>query len=230
MAPTATAAPSWPAIPYAGWRGTCETLRRWTQVVGKIRLGCCPPINHWWHTTLAVTPRGLGTGAMPCGGTTFAIDFDFVGHRLLIALDDGRLAEVRLRPMAVAEFHREVFAALGGLGVALRIDPAPQETSDAIPLDQDRVHADYDAEAVERFHHALTGAAAALWRFRSGFRGKCSPVHFFWGSFDLAVTRFSGRRAPPHPGGVPNLSDRVVREAYSHEVHSVGFWPGGGGR
>ncbi|MCW5890991.1 MAG: hypothetical protein KIT14_10615 [bacterium] len=218
----------WPALPLAAWQDTCATLHRWLQVVGKIRLVQTPWINHSWHVTLYPTVRGLTTSPMPYGTGTFQIDFDFFDHRLIVATSDGAVRTVALRPMAVADFYAAVFAALGELGIAVHIHPVPNELPDATPLDVDRVHAAYDPEYARRFWRVLAQSARVFTAFRARYLGKCSPVHFFWGSNDLAVTRFSGRTAPPHPGGVPHLPDVVAREAYSHEVSSAGFWPGGG--
>jgi hypothetical protein len=219
---------AWPELPYAAWKETCATLQLWTQIVGKIRLARAPWLNHSWHVTLYVTPRGLTTSAIPDGLGSFEIAFDFIVHRLTIATSAGARAEIALAPKTVADFLAEVMAALGTLGIQVRISDFPCEIPDAIPFSRDRSHASYDADAARRFWCVLAQADRVLKQFRTGFIGKCSPVHFFWGSFDLAVTRFSGRPAPLHPGGVPGLSDEVVREAYSHEVSSAGFWPGGG--
>jgi uncharacterized protein DUF5996 len=219
----------WPELPADAWRGTRETLHLMTQIVGKIRLALTPWQNHSWHVPLYVTARGLTTSPIPDRGRTFQIDFDFIDHVLWIRTSDGHYRQVMLRPIAVAEFYEETMSALEQLGIEVSIHTMPNEIADAIPFDQDATHASYDEHAVRRFWHVLLSANEVLSRFRSGFLGKASPVHFFWGSFDLAVTRFSGRSAPPHPGGVPNLPDDVAREAYSHEVSSAGFWPGGGG-
>lgn len=216
----------WPELNYADWRATLETLHMWTQIVGKCRLVQSPWVNHSWHVPLYVTPRGLTTTAVPYGQRTFQIDFDFVAHALVIQSSDGRTTSLALAPRTVADFYRELIDALAQLGFRLTINTTPNEVVDPIPFDQDRVHATYDAAQATRFWQALVHADRVMKAFRAGFVGKCSPVHFFWGSFDLAVTRFSGRRAPEHPGGVPNLPDWVVREAYSHEVSSCGFWPG----
>ncbi|HJV51400.1 MAG TPA: DUF5996 family protein [Noviherbaspirillum sp.] len=220
---------AWPSLPYAEWKDTCATLHRWTQIVGKIRLESLPWINHAWHVPLYVTARGLTTSLMPYGEQSFQIDFDFVEHRLLVQTFDGAVAAFELRPRSVAAFYRELFAALGRLGIDVPIHAVPNEVVDAIPFAQDDTHASYDAGYANRFWRVLLQADRVLTAFRARYIGKCSPVHFFWGSFDLAVTRFSGRPAPPHPGGVPNCPDWVVREAYSHEVSSCGFWPGGEG-
>lgn len=218
----------WPALPYAAWQDTCATLHLWTQVVGKIRLKRTPWLNHSWHVALYVGARGLTTGPIPAGTRTVQIDFDFIDHALLIATNDGQIRQLILQPMAVADFYAEVMIALEELDLATAINPMPCEIVGAIPFDQDRTHASYDRDAVGCFWRVLVSTHEVLMHFRSGFLGKVSPVHFFWGSFDLAVTRFSGRRAPRHPGGIPHLADAVVREAYSHEVSSAGFWPGGG--
>lgn len=220
----------WPELIYGEWKDTLDTVHRWTQIVGKIRMKQEPMLNHWWHVPLYVTARGLTTSVMPYrGGRSFAIDFDFVDHTLRIDGCDGERATFRLEPMTVAAFYHRVMDELRGLDFHVRIGTKPSEIADTTPFDQDTVHASYDAEAVERFWRALLQADRLCKVFRSGFAGKASPVHFFWGSFDLAVTRFSGRAAPPHPGGIPNLPDWVTREAYSREEHSVGFWPGGPG-
>jgi hypothetical protein len=219
----------WPELSADAWRDTRTSLHLMTQIVGKIRLALTPWQNHSWHVTLYVTARGLTTSPIPDRGRTFQIDFDFIDHVLWIRTSDGHYRQVMLRPIAVAEFYEETMSALEQLGIAVSIRTMPNEIADAIAFEKDTVHAAYDEHAVRRFWHVLLSANEVMSRFRSGFLGKASPVHFFWGSFDLAVTRFSGRSAPPHPGGVPNLPDDVAREAYSHEVSSAGFWPGGGG-
>ena len=219
---------AWPALPFAAWRDTCATLQLWTQVVGKVRLAQTPWLNHSWHVPLYVTARGLTTSPIPHRHRIFQIDFDFIDHRLRIDSSDGAQRQLSLQPQSVADFHSAVMRALADIGIEVTIDRMPNEIAGAIPFDEDREHASYDAVYAQRFWRILVQADRVLKAFRTGFIGKASPVHFFWGSFDLAVTRFSGRRAPPHPGGVPNLADAVVREAYSHEVSSVGFWPGGG--
>jgi hypothetical protein len=216
----------WPELPFDQWQATYATLHRWTQIVGKIRLGTMPWINHSWHVTLYVTARGLTTSAMSWGGSSFQIDFDFIDHRLLIGASDGNVRALALRPRSVADFYRELMATLGELGIDVVIYPRPCELEDATPFADDEKHASYDPEGANRLWRVLVQAGRVFTDFRSRFLGKCSPVHFFWGSFDMAVTRFSGRPAPPHPGGVPHLADRVVREAYSHELSSAGFWPG----
>ena len=217
----------WPVLEYDEWRDTQATLHRWTQIVGKIRLMQTPWVNHSWHVPLYLTARGLTTSPISYGSRLFSIEFDFVDHQLRIDTTDGRTETLRLAHRAVADFYQELFARLKALGLEISIRTTPNEIPDATPLDQDWKHATYDAEQATRFWHALAQSDRVFKVFRSRFVGKCSPVHFFWGSFDLAVTRFSGRRAPPHPGGVPNLPDWVAREAYSHEVSSCGFWPGG---
>jgi hypothetical protein len=216
----------WPPLPFDAWRDTWATLHLWSQVVGKVRLVQSPWTNHSWHVPLYGTPRGLTTSAMPHGVRSFAIDFDFIAHELRIETSDGDTRRIPLRPQSVAEFHAAVMAALEALGVPVRIRTMPTEIPEAIPFEQDDTHAAYDRDAAARFWRALLQADRVLRVFRARFVGKCSPVHFFWGSFDLAVTRFSGRPAPAHPGGVPHMPDWVAREAYSHEVSSVGFWPG----
>jgi Family of unknown function (DUF5996) len=218
----------WPELPFSAWKDTAATLQLWTQIVGKVRLALTPWLNHSWHVTLYVTARGLSTGPMPLADRELQIDFDFLDHVLWLRLSDGQFRQHMLRPMPVAEFYTEVMAALRALGADVRINEMPNEIADAVRFSEDTVHASYDAAAVARFHRVLLSCHDVFTHFRTGFLGKSSPVHFFWGSFDLAVTRFSGRRAPQHPGGVPNLPDTVAREAYSHEVSSAGFWPGGG--
>jgi hypothetical protein len=217
---------AWPALPYEGWRDTCATLHRWTQIVGKVRLARTPWVNHSWHVTLYVTSRGLGTSPIPYGERSFEIDFDLLAHRLLMRASDGAERSLALRPRSVADFYRDVLSNLAALGLEVDIDRTPNEVEDATPLDEDRKHASYHPDAARRFFQALVQADRVFKRFRSRFLGKVSPVQFFWGSFDLAVTRFSGRRAPTHPGGIPHLPDWITREAYSHEVSSAGFWPG----
>ncbi len=223
--PTAPAAREelWPALPLAAWRDTCQTVHMWTQIVGKIRLALAPPVNHWWHVALYVGPRGLTTSAIPYRGRPFEMRFDFLDHNLVIETCEGHILRVGLYPRTVADFYREVLSALHNLNIDVKIWRMPVEVPDPIPFDEDRVHASYDPEYARRFWRVLASSAAVLETFRSGFIGKCSPVHFFWGSFDLAVTRFSGRRAPERPG-----ADSITREAYSHEVISAGFWPGSG--
>lgn len=219
----------WPALPYRQWRESCTTLQLWSQIVGKIRLALTPWLNHSWHVTLYVTPRGLGTGPIPHGVKSFQVNFDFIDHDLVIAASDGGRARLPLKAQPVADFYAELMEKLDTMGLPVRINEMPNEVADPIRFGADRVHKSYDRDAAYRFGVVLRSVDAVLKHFRTGFIGKASPVHFFWGSFDLAVTRFSGRRAPLHPGGIPHLSDAVTREAYSHEVSSAGFWPGGGG-
>ncbi len=219
----------WPSLDYGDWKATCQTLHLWSQIVGKIRLAKSPWVNHSWHVTLYVSPRGLTTGAMPDGHRQFEIEFDFIDHRLVARESSGRTKSLPLVPMSVADFYSELMAMLGELDIDVRINEIPNEVADPIPFSRDSLHAYYDAAFAERFWRVLLQVHRVFTLFRSRFSGKCSPVHFFWGSFDLAVTRFSGRTAPLHPGGVPNLPDNVAREAYCQEVSSAGFWPGGGG-
>jgi len=219
----------WPALPYAAWKETRDTLHLWTQVVGKVRLALTPWLNHSWHVALYVTARGLTTSPIPWRGGSFQIDFDFIDHVLWVRTSEGHFRQRMLRPMSVAEFYEDLVTALRELDIEPNIITMPCEIADCIPFEQDTVHASYDAQYVNRFWRVLLSASEVFARFRTAFLGKASPVHFFWGSFDLAVTRFSGRPAPRHPGGVPHLSDAVAQEAYSHEVSSAGFWPGGGG-
>ncbi|MDJ0513217.1 MAG: DUF5996 family protein [Methyloceanibacter sp.] len=220
---------TWPDLPYAAWRDTAATLHLWTQIAGKMRLVQTPWLNHSWHCTLYVTPRGLTTSAIPHGNRTFELTFDFIRHVLIISSDDGATKEVELRPRTVADFYAAVMAALSELGLPVRIHQVPNEIPDAIRFSEDETHASYDPDYAERHWRALLQIDRVFKLFRTGFLGKSSPVHFFWGSFDMAVTRFSGRTAPLHPGGVPNLPDSVAQEAYSHEVSSAGFWPGSAG-
>ena len=216
----------WPELPYAAWRDTLLTVHLWTQIVGKIRLALTPWLNHSWHVPFYVTARGIGTSPVPAGNMIFEIDFDFTGHRLALRTSRGDEAGFSLAPMSVGVFYERVFALLRGLGITVTIDDLPSEMTGVPRYSEDREHASYDAAAMDRFWQALVQADRVLKRFRTGFLGKASPVHFFWGSFDLAATRFSGRVAPKHPGGVPGLSDAVTCEAYSHEDSSAGFWPG----
>ena len=218
----------WPPLAYADWADTAETLHLWTQVVGKVRMALTPAVNHWWHVPLYVTARGLSTSPIPVGGRSLEIEFDFTDHALRLTCSDGRIEAFSLAPMSVASFYRRTMTALADLGVEARIWTTPCELENPIPFEDDEVHASYDAEAARRFWRALVQAERVMQQFRGRFLGKASPVHFFWGSFDLAVTRFSGRRAPPHPGSAV-LPASVSREAYSHEVSSCGFWPGAPG-
>ena len=216
----------WPKLTFSAWQDTVATLQRWTQIVGKVRLALTPWLNHSWHVPLYVTARGLGTSPIPAGKEIFDIEFDFVAHRLAVRTSQGVVRELALAPGTVADFHRQVMKLLTELGIAVTINELPNELPDRVAFPDDRTHRAYDAGMAHAFWRVLVQADRIFKQFRSGFLGKASPVHFFWGSFDLAVTRFSGRRAPLHPGGVPALPDAVVREAYSHEVSSAGFWPG----
>ena len=217
----------WPALPLSEWKDTYETLHRWTQIVGKIRLTLTPPVNHWWNTTLYITPRGLTTSAMYYKDRYLQIDFDFIDHLLLIQTTDYSTKSIALRPRSVADFYQETMAALESLEMPVTIWTTPVELQDRTPFELDQKHASYDPEYAQRVWRILAQASRVLTEFRCRFIGKVSPVHFFWGAFDLAVTRFSGRTAPSHPGA-PNMARFVAVEAYSHEVSSCGFWPGGG--
>jgi hypothetical protein len=215
----------WPVLEWEQWKDTAETLHMFTQIVGKTRLGLTPLQNHWWNVPLYVTARGLSTSAMPVGGNqVLDIEFDFVSHLLVLRKSDGQTRQINLRPMTVADFYAEFFLALSALGVDIQIDPIPSEMANPIRFDRDTVHASYDKDAVNRFWHVLIVADTLFKQFSTNFYGKISPVHFFWGSFDLAVTRFNGKKAPPRPG-----ADRAQAEAYSHQAISAGFWPGNGG-
>jgi hypothetical protein len=218
---------AWPALPYLQWKDTFETLRLWTQVVGKVRLVQSPWVNHQWHVALYVTARGLATSPIPHGSRIFDVELDFIDHRLRVRADDGRSRDLPLKPRTVADFYAQFMACLDELGLPVTINRKPNELAEAIPFDEDEVHRSYDAEYAQRFWRALAQADRVFKIFRGRFTGKCSPVHYFWGSGDLAVSRFSGRRAPVHPGGAPNMPDALLREAYSHECSSCGFWPGG---
>jgi len=213
----------WPALPLEEWKDTYATLHMWTQIVGKVRLTQSAAVNHWWHVPLYVSPRGLTTSSIPYGHRLFEIDFDFIDHRLAIETSDGQAAHLALEPRSVADFYQELMAKLGSLGIEVKIRAIPDELADPIPFAEDHQHASYDPEYVNRLWRILVQVDRVFKDFRSGFIGKSSPVHFFWGSFDLATTRFSGRRAPERTG-----ADSITREAYSHEVISCGFWPGSG--
>jgi Family of unknown function (DUF5996) len=217
---------NWPALPYDEWKDTLTTLHLWTQIVGKIRLNFSPWTNHSWHVTLYVTARGLTTSPMWFGDQTFEIEFDFIHHRLLIETDAGHTQKLSLTPRSVANFYQELLSLLKELGIDVHITTTPNEIADGIPFPKDDAHRSYDPEYAHRFWQILVKTDRVMKKFRARFIGKSSPVHFFWGGPDLAVTRFSGRMAPQHPGGVPHLADWVTREAYSHEVCSCGFWPG----
>jgi len=216
----------WPVLPYSEWKDTCATLHMWTQIVGKIRLVLTPWTNHSWHVVFYVTSRGLTTSPIPSQSKQFQIDFDFLDHQLLISTTAGERKQFALEPQTVADFYSKTLRALQDLGIDVRISKIPNELPEPMPFDQDTKHSAYDPEYAQRFWQVLTQEDKVMKDFRARFIGKVSPVHFFWGSFDLAVTRFSGRKAPQHPGGVPHLPDWVTREAYSHEVSSAGFWPG----
>jgi len=226
MSETAQATSPWPALPYAEWKDTLATLHLWTQIVGKVRLARAPWLNHSWNVVLYVTARGLTTTPIPDGDRSFEIAFDLVAHELSIVTSDGGKALVPLRPMSVAAFYRELMARLQGLGIAVDIRTMPCEIPDCVAFDEDETHASYDADQVSRYFQALQQVDRVFKRFRTRFHGKSSPVHLFWGGFDLAVTRFSGRPAPKHPGGIPHMPNWVAVDAYSHEVASLGFWPG----
>ncbi len=224
MAPTATRdQDQLPSLPLASWKDTLATLHMWSQVVGKVRLKLCPLVNHWWNVPFYMTARGMTTSAMPFSRGTLEVRFDFIDHRLLLETSEGRAAAIALQAQSVAEFYETFMAALAELGVAVKIWSIPCEVPNPIPFEKDHVHAAYDRDSVHKFWRILVWVDQVLKEFRAGFLGKVSPVHFFWGSFDLAVTRFSGRRAPERPE-----ADSITREAYSHEVSSAGFWPGGG--
>ncbi len=220
---TTTTSDLWPALPLGAWRDTCETLHMWTQIVGKVRLALCAPVNHWWEVTLYVSARGLTTSAIPCDRGIFEVEFDFLHHNLIIQTSEGAQKVIALAPRSVADFYKEFMAALAELGIRVKIWTMPCEVPNPIAFDRDEQHKSYDPEYVTRFFRILLQLDTIFKEFRGHFIGKSSPVHFFWGSFDLAVTRFSGRRAPPREG-----ADSITREAYSHEVISGGFWPGSG--
>jgi hypothetical protein len=219
----------WPVLHYQDWAATCAALHLRIQIVGKARLALTPWINHSWHATLYLTARGLTTSTLAHGPRTFQIDFDFIAEVLRIAVSDGREATIALEPSSIADFHARFCAALGELGLAIAMHDRPNELPTNVPFSQDTAPRPFDAEAVRRFWRAMLQIERVFVRFRSGFLGKVTPVHLFWGGLDLAVTRFSGRRAPRHPGGSPHMPEAVNVEAYSHEVSSAGFWPGGAG-
>ena len=219
----------WPQLRVEDWADTRDTLQLWLQIVGKIRTTLTPLVNHWWQSTFYVSPRGLTTSAIPtANGGVFDVEFDFLDRRLHIRTSDGGQRLLTLEPKTVADFHAETMGALGALGIAVRIQATPNEVDPAIPFAEDNEHRSYDAEAAELFWRQLVAVNRVMQEFRASFAGKVSPVHFFWGAMDLACTRFSGRTAPTHPGGAPNTGDWVMVEAYSHELSSAGFWPGGG--
>lgn len=212
-----------PALPFDSWKDTLATLHMWSQIVGKVRLKLCPLVNHWWNVPFYITARGMTTSAMPYGQRNIEVQFDFIEHKILIETSEGRVIAMAMTPQSVADFYQKFMAALRELGVSVNIWTMPCEIPDPIRFEQDHVHAAYDPEAAHKFWRILVWVDQILKEFRAGFQGKASPVHFFWGSFDLAVTRFSGRVATERPG-----ADSITREAYSHEVSSAGFWPGGG--
>jgi hypothetical protein len=223
---TDATAHAWPELATPGWQDTSRTLLLWSQIIGKTRLALAPMTNHWWQVTLYVSARGLTTSPIPCGSGIFEVELDFIAHRLNVRKSDGTAASLPLEAVSVAEFYAGYFGALRGLGIDVKIYPLAVEIQETIRLDQDRTPRPYDRDWARRFFVALSNADRVLKQFRGRFLGKSSPVHFFWGASDLAVTRFSGRSAPPHPGGIPHCPDRVSLEAYSHEVSSAGFWPG----
>ena len=225
---TGSSQTTWPRLRVNDWTDTRDTLHMWVQIVGKIRLAHAPLVNHWWQSTLYVSPRGLATSAIPYGTGTFDVEFDFIDHQLMVRSSSGETRTVVLAPKTVATFHAETLNALDELGLQTTIQATPNEVDPAIPFADDHEHSSYDADAAQLFWRQLIQAGRVLGEFRSRFIGKVSPVHFFWGAMDLACTRFSGRGAPPHPGGAPNCGDWVMVEGYSHELSSCGFWPGGG--
>jgi Family of unknown function (DUF5996) len=222
-----TATNAWPELTLSRWEDTRSTFHMWTQIVGKVRLALEPMMNHWWQVPLYVSSRGLTTSLMHAGDLGLEMEFDLIAHGLMLRTTEGRHGEVRLEPQSVARFYEATMAALGGLGIEVSLMARPVEVVEAIPFAEDEVHHAYDADAVHDFWLALVQAHRVMTRFRNRFVGKASPVHFFWGAPDLATTRFSGREAPKHPGGAPNCADWVMELAYSHEVSSCGFWPGG---
>lgn len=226
--PAANTSPTWPSLRVDDWTDTRDTLHMWAQIVGKIRLAHAPLVNHWWQSTLYVSPRGLTTSAIPHGSASFDIEFDFIDHELVVRSSSGETRTVALEPKTVATFYAETMDALDQLGLQTAIQATPNEVDPAVPFAEDHEHASYDADAAQLFWRQLIQADRVIGEFRSRFIGKVSPVHFFWGAMDLACTRFSGRDAPPHPGGAPNCGDWVMVEGYSHELSSCGFWPGGG--
>ena len=219
---------TWPDLPLKAWSETYATLHMWMQIVGKVRLAQSSWMNHSWQSTLYVTTRGLTTSPIPYGNLTFEIDFNFVDHRLIVQSSDGRTANIALKAQSVAAFYTSLMEEMSKIDLHVNINRKPNEVTEPIRFDQDETHCAYDREYANRFWRILVQADRVFKEFRGRFVGKCSPVHFFWGAPDLAVTRFSGRQAPNHPGGIPNLPDLITREAYSHEVSSCGFWPGGG--
>jgi hypothetical protein len=217
---------SWPKLSFEKGKDTYQTLHLWTQIVGKIKLAKLPWVNHSWHVTLSVTTTGFTTSTIMDASNHFQIDFNFIDHKLIITTQNSQLRQFDLKGLSVADFYTTVLTSLFDLGIEVKINPVPSEIANGIPFHEDTMHASYDEEQITSLHHAFLHAQVALMEFRSRFKGKCSPIHLFWGGFDLAVSRFSGRRAPLHPGGVPHLPDWVAQEAYSHEVSSAGFWLG----
>lgn len=217
---------AWPALSYKNGKATYDTLHMFTQIVGKIKLATLPWVNHSWHITLYITPTGLATHNMPYKNENFQVDFNFIEHQLRITTDKGELRKFDLYGISVADFYKKIFEALDDLGIEVKIKPVPVELANPIPFNEDTIHATYDKDQVTAFHNALLKIQDVFMEFRSGFKGKCSPIHFFWGGFDLALSFFSGRRAPKHPGGVPGMPDWVAEEAYCREVSSAGFWTG----
>jgi len=219
---------NWPHLDFEAYKDTVATVHLWTQIIGKIRLRKTPWLNHSWHVTLYVSGRGLTTGSIPCGKGVFQIDMDFIDHQVIILCSDGKMETIKLYPRSVASFYEELFSKLGSMSIEVAIYDSPNEVDPAIPFQQDTIHKSYDPDQMHLIWQALVHIEVVFTRFRSTFIGKVSPVHLFWGSFDLAVTRFSGRPAPKYPGTVPNIPKAVMEEAYSHEVSSCGFWPGNG--
>ncbi|WP_158795799.1 DUF5996 family protein [Pedobacter sp. L105] len=217
---------AWPELIFDQLKDTITTVQLWTQIIGKIRLTNMPWLNHSWHVTLYVSPRGLTTGSIPYEDGIFQMDMDFIQHELIITASNGKKEKMGLYPRSVANFYNELFLKLQEMNIEVEIHATPNEVDPAIPFQEDELHCSYDPQQMNLLWQALVHIETVFTRFRSGFTGKCSPVHFFWGAFDLAVTRFSGRKAPLHPGGAPNIPNRVMQEAYSHEVSSCGFWPG----
>ena len=226
--PSAQPPHAWPSLPLEAWADTCETLHLWSQILGKVRCSRSPWVNHSWHVVLYVTARGLTTSPIPHGTRTFQLDLDFIDQQLLLQSSDGRTASFALQPQSVAEFYCRVMSRLDDMKLHVDIDRYPNEVAEPIRFDRDEVHRAYDREYAARYWRVLVQADRVFKQFRARYVGKCSPVHFFWGAPDLAVSRFSGRAAPPHPGGIPHLPDWITRDAYSHEVSSCGFWAGGG--
>ncbi len=227
MRQRAEEAEGWPEVPYEEWKETLATLHMWLQIVGKVRVAYVPWVNHQWHVTLHVTSRGLTSRPVPWDGGTFQMDFDFIDHMLHIWRSDGQRGRLELRPRSVADFYHKLLEELRGMGIVVEIHGMPNEVSEPIPFEENERDGEYQSKYANRFFRVLSSSTRVMEEFRGGFLGKCSPVHLFWGAMDLAVTRFSGGTAPKHPGGIPHLPDWITREAYSHELSSAGFWPGG---